>query len=206
MDADYNLLTDVGFNGRAMESITTSTGKDKITRERVTLAYNFVEETKAYDSGSIKLYSQDTDQKQTTSRSKSAFLAGMESAPTPMTDYRDYNFNQSLIGYSLSLTKVIDGPLGEHSIAYGGDYEVAEYSRPKNRFTKNLITNEVSYTFSGPEVFPNKAFPDSEVIRTAIYFNDRIKLNERMTFVVGARYDRYDQKATPDELLSLIHI
>ena len=200
MDADYNLLTDVGFNGRAMESITTSTGKDKITRERVTLAYNFVEETKAYDSGSIKLYSQDTDQKQTTSRSKSAFLAGMESAPTPMTDYRDYNFNQSLIGYSLSLTKVIDGPLGEHSIAYGGDYEVAEYSRPKNRFTKNLITNEVSYTFSGPEVFPNKAFPDSEVIRTAIYFNDRIKLNERMTFVVGARYDRYDQKATPDEL------
>ena len=61
-----------------------------------------------------------------------------------MTDYRDYNFNQSLIGYSLSLTKVIDGPLGEHSIAYGGDYEVAEYSRPKNRFTKNLITNEVS--------------------------------------------------------------
>ena len=200
MDADYNLLTDIGFNGRAMETISASNGIDSTTRERFSLAYNFSDQTALYDSGSIKIFSQDTDQKQITSRTKAAFLAGMAMPPTPMSDYRDYNFNQSLVGYSLDLIKVIDTSIGEHSIAYGGDYEIAEYSRPKNRFTTNLATREVSYTFAGPEVFPNKAFPDSEVTRTAIYFNDRIKLSDRMTLVVGARYDRYDQKASPDEL------
>ena len=193
----YSLLTDEGFSFfPQIESVSESIGDDQMDRDRYSLVFNFEGNSNLFDSGSVRFFSQDTDQVQHTTKTKAVFVNGFAGPPTPMLEVKDYQFNQEISGLSFDMVKVA----GRHSIVFGGETETAEFSRPKDRSEINLITQSVNKVFFGPEIFPNKAFPDSEVERKALYINDRVSLNERTTMVLGARYDSYDQKAKPDIL------
>ena len=198
VESDYSLLTDEGFSFfPQIESVSKSVGDDHLDRDRYSVVFNFEGNNKYFDSGSVRLFSQDTDQVQYTTKTKAVFVNGFAGGPpTPMLEVKDYQFNQEISGFSFDMIKMT----GKHSIVFGGETETAEFSRPKDRSEINLITQAVNRVFFGPEIFPNKAFPDSEVERKALYINDRISLNEKTTMVLGARYDSYDQKAKPDSL------
>ena len=202
-DSEYNLLTDLGSGFSAsnmqVENVSSSVGLDNLTRERLSLTYEFEGSNTFFDSGVIRTFSQTTDQRTTTSKNKAIMVMPAFGPPipsfVPTSEYSDYDFNQEVSGFSLEMIKVI----GNHNIVYGVESETAEYSRNNDKTEVNLITGVVNKTLANT-LYPHKRFPDSEVTREAIFINDRIYLNDRTTVVLGARYDSYDQKAKSDAL------
>jgi hemoglobin/transferrin/lactoferrin receptor protein len=84
-------------------------------------------------------------------------------------------------------------------MVYGFDYEKTETTRPRTRFETNLLTGTVSFSVDG-ETYPNKTFPDSESVRKALFFNDRINLSDNQILSLGFRYDDYELNTTTDTL------
>ena len=201
-DAKYELLNEIGTSYFPQaEEVTESIGDDSSTRERVTLSYNFESGTVFFDSGEVRVFSQTTDQKQVTDKTKALIAFGpFGPSFTPTLEHKDYGFNQDLEGFAIDLYKQFNIGSTSHDLVYGFENEEASYSRPKDRYETNLITGEINRLFFGPEIFPNKAFPDSEVVRDAFYFSDRISLSESTTLVFGLRHDNYEQKAIEDSL------
>lgn len=200
LDSKYNLLTDLGMGFSAanmqMENVSSSAGLDNLTRERISLTYEFSGSNSLFDSGVIRSFSQTTDQRTTTSKSKAIVTFGRFGPSfTPTSETSDYDFNQEVSGFSIEMIKV----LGRHNIVYGLESETAEYSRNNDKTEVNLVTGSINKILANT-LYPHKRFPDSEVTREAIFVNDRVYLNDKTTLVLGARYDSYDQKAKSDAL------
>lgn len=202
-DSDYNLLTDLGSGFSAanmqVENVSTSVGLDTSNRERVSLTYDFTGNNNFYDSGVIRLFSQSTDQRTRTSKNKAIMVMPAFGPPipsfVPTSESSDYDFNQEVSGFSAEMIKVV----GRHNIVYGFESETADYSRNNDKTEVNLLTGAINKIFANT-LYPHKRFPDSEVTREAIFINDRVYLNDKMTVVLGARYDSYDQDAKSDAL------
>ena len=111
----------------------------------------------------------------------------MQVAPTPTMRTSDFEFNQSLKGVTLQAYKT----LTNNQMVYGLDYERTETTRPRMRAETNLITGTVSFAVDG-ENYPNKTFPDSESVRKAFFFNNRINLSNSQVLSLGFRYDNYE--------------
>ena len=171
-------------------------GVDDGNRDRGTLSLDFSNSNSFFDNGSIRIYDQETDQKQITTRSK---LILTSRPPAPTSAYRDYQFNQSIDGISADFFKSIDNNGRLHNIVYGFEIENIDVERPRIRYETNLITRQVN-TFLGGEFYPNKTIPDTEIERQSFFFNDRLELNEKTTIVFGARYDGYELTPIPDAL------
>ena len=76
-DAKYELLNEIGTSYFPQaEEVTESIGDDNSTRERVTLSYNFEFGNALFDSGEVRLFSQTTDQKQVTDKTKALIAFG----------------------------------------------------------------------------------------------------------------------------------
>ena len=64
-DSEYNLLTDLGSGFSAsnmqVENVSSSVGLDNLTRERLSLTYEFEGSNTFFDSGVIRTFSQTTD-------------------------------------------------------------------------------------------------------------------------------------------------
>ena len=145
------------------------------------------------DTGSFTVFTQDTEQRQLTVQQQVSFLNGMQAAPTPTMRMSDFEFNQSLKGMTLQAYKT----LTKHQMVYGLDYERTETTRPRMRAETNLITGTVSFSVDG-ENYPNKTFPDSESVRKAFFFNDRINLSDNQILSLGVRYDDYELNTSID--------
>ena len=202
-DSEYNLLTDLGSGFSAsnmqVENVASSTGLDNLSRERFSITYEFAGSNALFDSGVIRSFSQTTDQRTTTAKSKAIMVMPAFGPPipsfVPTSETSDYDFNQEVSGFSMEMIKVV----GNHNIVYGFESETAEYSRNNDKTEVNLITGVVNKTLANT-LYPHKRFPDSEVTREAFFINDRVYLNDSTTLVLGARYDSYDQKAKTDAL------
>ncbi|HIA43349.1 MAG TPA: TonB-dependent receptor [Gammaproteobacteria bacterium] len=123
----------------------------------------------------------------------------MQAAPTPTMRISNFQFNQSLEGMTLQAYKAS----AKHQMVYGFDYEKTETTRPRMRFETNLMTGTVSFSVDG-ETYPNKTFPDSESVRKALFFNDRINLSDNQILSLGFRYDDYEMNTTTDTFLMAI--
>jgi hemoglobin/transferrin/lactoferrin receptor protein len=145
------------------------------------------------DTGSLTVFTQDTEQRQLTVQQQVSFLNGMQAAPTPTMRMSDFEFNQSLKGMTLQAYKT----LTKHQMVYGLDYERTETTRPRMRAETNLITGTVSFSVDG-ENYPNKTFPDSKSVRKALFFNDRINLSDNQILSLGVRYDNYELNTSID--------
>jgi len=203
LDSEYNLLTDLGSGFSAsnmqVENVFSSVGLDNLTRERLSITYEFSGNNSFFDSGVLRSFSQTTDQRTTTSKSKAILVTPAFGPPipsfVPTSEASDYDFNQEVSGFSVEMIKIS----GKHNIVYGLESETAKYSRNNDKTEVNLATGAINKTLANT-LYPHKRFPDSEVTREAIFVNDRVYLNNKTTAVLGARYDSYDQKATTDAL------
>tara|TARA_B100000900_G_scaffold355303_1_gene324499 strand:+ start:66 stop:2288 length:2223 start_codon:yes stop_codon:yes gene_type:complete len=215
-EGDWNLNSTLGSSGYPkLVSTTSSIGDDDISRDRVSLSLDFSAEYGLFDNGSFSIYSQDTDQRQVTTINKSIvgnFVTGARGPqfepnipPTPIREFKDYIFDQSIDGFALQFFKSIKSESGAvHNIVYGAEQESIDVSRPRYRTETNLITNEVNSNIGG-ELYPNKTFPDTETERTAFFINNRIDLSDKTAIVLGARHDSYKLNISADQLFKNVN-
>ena len=182
-------------------SITSSTGDDEGSRERFTLRFDNSKENLLYDQASLVIYSQETEQSQITIQNQVSFYSGMQAAPTPTMRVRDFDFNQSIDGFSLEAYKTV----GMHQMVYGINLDSTKTERPRMLTEINLITGIPTNIVDG-ETYPNKTFPDSETDRSALFFNDRINISDKQVLNLGFRYERYELEPKPDQLLKNANI
>ncbi|SVD16426.1 uncharacterized protein METZ01_LOCUS369280, partial [marine metagenome] len=194
-DGDWIVNTEKGFvYFPAPRAVSSSLGEDEGSRERVSFKIDLSPKNSSLlDSGSITVFKQDTEQRQLTVQQQVSFLNGMQAAPTPIMRTSDFEFNQSLKGMTLQAYKT----LTKHQMVYGLDYERTDTTRPRMRSETNLITGTTSFAVDG-ENYPNKTFPDSESVRKAFFFNDRINLSDSQVLSLGFRYDDYELNTSID--------
>ena len=125
----------------------------------------------------------------------------MQAAPTPTMRVRDFDFNQSIDGFSLEAYKTV----GMHQMVYGVNLDSTKTERPRMLTEINLITGIPTNIVDG-ETYPNKTFPDSETDRSALFFNDRINISDKQVLNLGFRYERYELEPKPDQLLKNANI
>ena len=194
-DGDWMVNTEKGFvYFPAPRAVSSSIGEDEGSRERINFKIDLSpKNSRLLDTGSFTVFTQDTEQRQLTVQQQVSFLNGMQAAPTPTMRMSDFEFNQSLKGMTLQAYKT----LTKHQMVYGLDYERTETTRPRMRAETNLITGTVSFSVDG-ENYPNKTFPDSESVRKALFFNDRINLSDNQILSLGVRYDNYELNTSID--------
>jgi hemoglobin/transferrin/lactoferrin receptor protein len=199
-EGQWILTSDEGMSYfPATVSTVSSLGDDEGNRHRFAGSLNFSQGLGFFDTGTVSIFWQETDQKQITSRQKTAYSMG---PPTALMEYRDYQFNQSIKGVSVNLFKKTNFFGKPNNIIYGFEFESSEASRPRVRYEENLVTGSKE-TFLGGEFFPSKPFPDTEVERTAIFFNDVIEFNSRTSVSFGMRYDGYQLTPKSDALYEI---
>ena len=199
-EGQWILTSDEGMSYfPATVSTVSSLGDDEGNRHRFAGSLNFSQGLGFFDTGTVSIFWQETDQKQITSRQKTAYSMG---PPTALMEYRDYQFNQSIKGVSVNLFKKTNFFGKPNNIIYGFEFESSEASRPRVRYEENLVTGSKE-TFLGGEFFPSKTFPDTEVERTAIFFNDVIEFNSRTSVSFGMRYDGYQLTPKSDALYEI---
>ncbi len=182
-------------------SISSSSGDDEGSRERFSISLNISNKNTLYDSAEVSYYTQETEQSQITIQNQVSFLGGMQAPPTPTMRIRDFDFNQSIDGFSFEAYKSV----GDYQMIYGLDIENTETERPRMLTEMNLITGMVTNVVDG-ETYPNKTFPDSETKRKALFFNNRFGLSDSSVLTLGFRYDDYELEVSPDVLLSNANI
>ncbi len=182
-------------------SISSSSGDDEGSRERFSITLNLSNENTLYDSAEISYYTQETEQSQITVQNQVSFFGGMRAPPTPTMRIRDFDFNQSIDGFTFEAYK----SAGDYQMIYGLDIENTETERPRMLTEMNLITGMSTNIVDG-ETYPNKTFPDSETKRKALFFNNRFGLSDYSVLTLGFRYDDYELNTSPDLLLSNANI
>ena len=182
-------------------SISSSSGDDEGSRERFSISLNLSNTNALYDSAEVSYYTQETEQSQITVQNQVSFFGGMQAPPTPTMRIRDFDFNQSIDGFSFEAYK----STGDYQMIYGLDIEDTETERPRMLTEINLITGMATNIVDG-ETYPNKTFPDSETKRKALFFNNRFGLSDSSVLTIGFRYDDYELNTSPDLLLSNANI
>ncbi len=182
-------------------SISSSSGDDEGTRERFSISLNLSNKNALYDSAEVNYYTQETEQSQITIQNQVSFFGGMQAPPTPTMRIRDFDFNQSIDGFSFEAYK----SAGDYQMIYGLDIQDTETERPRMLTEMNLITGMATNVVDG-ETYPNKTFPDSETKRKALFFNNRFGLSDSSVLTLGFRYDDYELNTSPDLLLSNANI
>ena len=182
-------------------SISSSSGDDEGSRERFSISLNLSNKNALYDSAEASYYTQETEQSQITVQNQVSFFGGMQAPPTPTMRIRDFDFNQSIDGFSFEAYK----SAGDYQMIYGLDIEDTETERPRMLTEINLITGTATNVVDG-ETYPNKTFPDSETKRKALFFNNRFGLSDSSVLTLGFRYDDYELNTSPDLLLSNANI
>ena len=215
-EGDIKLSSDLGTSGYPqMISTTSAIGDDDGSRDRVTLSFDFSAQSGFYDNGSFSFYTQETDQRQVTNIDKNIlgnFVNGARGPqfvpnipPTPIREFKDYIFDQSIEGFALQFFKSIKSKSGlTQNIVYGAEQESIDVTRPRYRTETNLLTQAVNSNIGG-ELYPNKTFPDTETVRTAFYVNNRIDISDKTSIVIGARHDSYELNISVDQLFKNVN-
>ena len=215
-EGDINLSSDLGTSGYPqMIGTTSALGDDDGSRDRVSLSFDFSAQSRLYDNGSLSIYSQETDQRQVTNLNKNIlgnFVNGPRGPqfvpnipPTPINEFKDYIFDQSIEGFALQFFKSLKSESGiRQNIVYGAEQESIDVTRPRYRTETNLLTQAINSNIGG-ELYPNKTFPDTETVRTAFFINNRIDISDKTSIVVGARHDSYELNISVDQLFKNVN-
>jgi hemoglobin/transferrin/lactoferrin receptor protein len=109
----------------------------------------------------------------------------------------DFDYRQLIDGIEVQFTSHLDtGPV-KQTFTYGTEATYTTTRRPRDRYEVNLATKAVTNSVSG-EVFPNKSFPDSAVIKNGAYLQDEIKW-ERLTVTPAVRFDWFSLYPNTDQ-------
>ena len=207
-NSDITVNTDIGsvfYPGLSILSSTSSSmGMDVGTRERVGLKVDIDMPNDLFDSGTLNIFSQTTDQQQITNKVVADLVFGQfgpAGPPSPGALFRDFQFNQAVSGLSFEFFKNFKGYLN-HNIVYGFETETLETERYRNSTLTNLFTGATTSEVYGT-VYPSKTLPNTDTTRTGFYVNDRINVDDFTVISFGLRYDGYKLEPNDDALSSV---
>ncbi len=207
-ETEYQLLNELS------STVTASVGTDQTDRYRISGHHLWQSDIALADSIDTQVYLQTTDALQHTEQLRTSYSF---INPTDFTTFggtqaersTDFRFNQETFGLGSSLTKVFSTGNIDHSMVYGFNYEQTNTERPRNRCETAILTGTATcdiaaYPFAPPESFPNKTFPDTETLRSGVYWQDEIIIGaSRLALVPGIRYDHYQMKVSTEGLQDL---
>lgn len=203
----YRGIIDTDLRNEVSDSVQSSIGRDETDRYRLSLETLWAPGSALFDQLQSRLYWQKTDALQNTVQTLTSysFINPMNPASFAGTDARretDFIFLQETAGIDVSLYKDLQLGALDHALVYGFTLEQTDTERPRDRCDTALGSGATTcaiaaYPFAPPEVFPNKTFPDTDVLRGGVYIQDEIVLGDSgLTLVPGIRYDRYEMDAS----------
>lgn len=140
--------------------------------------------TVLHDNLDVVLYYGFTDQNE-----HRDYFAVQEDQRTGMSQYRDYDFEESRIGLASTFGKFIGGESYGHQMTFGLDAESSTMQRHRTYYSPLA-----SGGWQGEEQF---AFADTDSLRVGAFVQDDISLlSGKLNVVAGLRYDYY--RNTPD--------
>lgn len=178
---DTNALSAVAVPPLASTSVLALTAHDTTDRDRVSFDYRYVG-TGFIDSAFVVVYGQ------TSKSSQNAF----EDRNTAADRIRINDFDNKVFGGTVELTSRFDTGSVTHNLVYGGDYSK----------TRQESLRDGTVPPAG-EVFPTRAFPNTDYERGGLFIQDEITLADgRLSLYPALRYDSYKLTPKPDALLT----
>lgn len=108
----------------------------------------------------------------------------------PLTEYRDYDFEDQRVGLTSTFSKYVGGEHYGHQITYGIDYEWSNMMRHRK--------NHVAQSTGGWLIDTPFTFADTDSHRLGLFMQDDITLlNGDLNLIGGLRYDYF--RNTPDQ-------
>lgn len=203
-----------GFNHRADVTVaslnastpTTSalTGQDRNTRDRGTIAYEWLNPEGGWFSGfTASLYQQyatTTSDSQEVRSQTSASCSGTTRGGNTCFIPREFDFQQRLTGGTAQLESLLETSSVHQRILWGGEIYETQTSALRNATVYNLTTGTVSNTLAG-DTFPVRDFPNTTSLQFGAYVQDQISLLDGQLVVTPAlRYDYYRLQVHPDDI------
>lgn len=176
--------------------ITTNTGVDSVTRDRIVLDYDYMPDASWFDRFGAKLYTQkqstDNQNRQLRTNTSSTCSATTVGTANCSVDQR-FRYEQTHTGLNLMQEKAFT--LGvPHQASWGADLLRTETEESKTTTWTNLATGVSSNVFIG-EVFPKADYPRGHTDQMGLFAQDEITLG-KFRLTPGLRYDSF--KLTPE--------
>lgn len=170
-------------------TIQSQIADDKTQRQRISIGQDYTNsENNLFQKAQWLLYWQNTKSKEHVDEFR--FVTG-----TNRLRASDFKFIQDIVGGEFQMETNFENGLNAHRLIYGADINYSETSRPRDRTEFNFTAGTSTKNIAG-EIFPNKAFPDTNTTRLGLFIQDEIDFNgKQFTLIPGVRYDYY--KMTP---------
>jgi len=157
------------YSGRTA-AVTDVAGKDKTTRNRVSLSHNFLDLNNPYiQRAETKLYWQESEVRQFTA----------ETRPTLGNRTRDNTYKSDAVG----LNTVLESNFTNQKLSYGIDWSTSKITALREG------SNPPPTAFS-----TSKPFPDTDYTLAGAFLQDEIELGN-VSIIPGVRYDYYKLKS-----------
>lgn len=187
-----------GPPGMPPTSITATTSllaDDQARRQRYSLDQT-LSGVAGFDSLTWRLHQQDSRTRQDTfeARTVTSTASGMQSQ---RERERRALFEQRVLGAETTLAK--DFTLGTvgHRLVAGIELEQIDTEQSRDGLERNITAGTETKTV-GPDTFPVRDFPETEVREAGLYLQNDIRIGA-LTLIPGLRLDYYDLEPKPDE-------
>ena len=199
----YTKTTEASFPSLITTTFTGQTGRQRITRDRATLGFDFTSESGYFRNVQTRLSWQDAKVRETYVTRQSIPVGPPPPAPqifAPRLRLRDSDFRNRGLSGSVQVESAAQIASRTHRILWGLDGSKTKQTRFEDfsQFDGNTgaFLNKI---FVG-ENFPLKRIPDGEITRYAFFAQDEFSLDAGQRFIAtwGLRLDHYKLSVTDD--------
>ncbi|MEN3930803.1 TonB-dependent hemoglobin/transferrin/lactoferrin family receptor [Microvirga sp. W0021] len=194
-----NLITEQtttgGTRGMPYTRVFDSYGDDTMSRPRISLDWTKTLDWAIADTVKINGYWTEVRRDDSTIQYRGSSTGRAPSVPTVVRD-SDNGYHQDIRGADIQFTADRELWGWQHSITYGGSFDVTTSSRPRDRYELNVLTGRTTKTVAG-ETYPNKNWPDTRTTQGGIYIQDIIQYG-KLRLIPALRYDYYHLEPHPD--------
>ncbi|QOT76491.1 TonB-dependent hemoglobin/transferrin/lactoferrin family receptor [Cupriavidus basilensis] len=204
---DNDTFTDIRRLSTALPRVTSANGTEDLSRNRVSLDYEWKPASRVIDRLSASVFYQESESNTVTNQVRSRTSSGC-SGSTAGTSLCDVNllfgFRQQQTGFNLQADKSFNTGVVGHRLITGVDFLRTQTSEMRDGTTYNRTTGVVSKSLAGDN-FPIHDFPKGETRQTGIFVQDELQFaGGRFTLTPGLRFDHYSLGPDDDKLYNSV--
>jgi len=201
----YTKSTDASFPSLITSSFAGQTGRQRITRDRGTLGYDFSSGIGYFRDVQTRLSWQDAKVRESYVTTQSIPAGPPPPAPqiyVPRLRVRDSNFRNRGLSGSVQVESAAQITGRSHRILWGLDGSNTKQTRYEDFSQYDGATGAFLNKIFVGENFPLKRIPDGEIARYAFFAQDEFNLDASQHFIAtwGLRLDHYKLSVTDDAL------